>query len=89
MALGAQKRDILLLVLRQGMAWTGIGIGAGLIGALCLTRFLSGLLYGVKATDPWTLAGVSALLVSVALLAAYLPARRAASVDPTVTLRYE
>ncbi len=89
MALGAQKQDVLLLVLRQSMTWTGVGIGAGLITMLFLTKFLSSLLYGVKATDPWTLAGVSALLVLVALLTTYLPAKRAASVDPMTALRVE
>ena len=89
MALGAQKRDVLTLVIRQGMLWVGIGLAAGLIATLTLTRFLSSLLYGVEATDPWTLVGVSLLLIFVALGAIYLPARRAAGVDPTVTLRHE
>ena len=89
MALGAQKRDVLLLVLWQGMTWTGVGLAAGLIATLCLTKFLSSLLYGVKATDPWILAGVSVLLILVALLATYLPARRAAGVDPMTALRVE
>jgi len=89
MALGAQRRDVLTLVVRQGMVLTVAGLAGGLIAALCLTRFLSSLLYGVKATDLSTLAGVSLLLVVVAFLATYLPARRAAKIDPMVALRYE
>ncbi|MGA8028479.1 MAG: FtsX-like permease family protein [Bryobacteraceae bacterium] len=89
MALGAGKRDVLMLVIKQGMLLTGAGLIAGLAIAWCLTRFLSSLLYGVKATDPWTLAGVSLLLVGVSFLATYLPARRAAQTDPMAALRYE
>jgi putative ABC transport system permease protein len=89
MALGAQQQDILALVIRQGMILVGAGLVVGIAVALSLTRFLSSLLYSAKATDPWTLAGVSLMLLAVALLAVALPARRAAKVDPMVTLRYE
>lgn len=89
MALGAQKRDILALVIRQGMMLTVAGLAAGIAVTLLLTRFLSSLLYGVTATDPWTLAGVSLLLMAIAVLAVSVPARRAAKVDPMVALRYE
>lgn len=89
MALGAQRGDVLKLVLGQGfgLAVTGVVIGIG--GALALTRLLSSLLYGITATDPLTFIAVSLILLCVALLACYIPARRAAKVDPMVALRHE
>jgi putative ABC transport system permease protein len=88
-ALGAQTRDVLKLVIAQGMALALAGVGIGLAAALALTRFISGLLFGVSATDPITFASVAALLALVALLACYVPARRASKVDPMVALRCE
>nr|MDQ3308503.1 ABC transporter permease [Gemmatimonadota bacterium] len=89
MALGARTGDVLRLVLRRGVVLTGIGLGLGLLLSLGLTRFISGLLVGVSPTDPGRFAGVVLLLASVALLASYLPARRATRVDPMVALRSE
>ncbi len=89
MALGAQKRDILTLVLRQGLKLILAGMVMGLVSALALTRVIQDLLYGVTPTDPLTFVAVSLLLLMVALLACFLPARRAMKVEPMVALRYE
>src|SRR3954471_20100595 len=86
MALGAQKSDVLGLVIRQGMTLTVIGVVVGLAGALALTRVIGNLLYGVTATDPATFVAIPLLLLFVALFACYLPARRAARLDPTRAL---
>jgi putative ABC transport system permease protein len=88
-ALGAQTRDVLSLVLTRSMTWVLAGVGAGLAGSLLLTRLLGGLLYGVKPSDPGVLAAVSLLLAAVALAASYAPARRATKVDPVSALRQE
>jgi putative ABC transport system permease protein len=88
-ALGAARVDVLKLVVGQGCRLALLGVGIGIVGSLALTRFLSSLLYGVTATDPLTFIAVSALLIAVAIFATYLPARRAAKLDPIVALRCE
>jgi len=87
MALGATQRNILGLVVRQGMSLALSGVAIGLTGALLLTRFVGSLLFGVAPNDPFTFVGISLLLGLVALLASYIPARRAARIDPMVSLR--
>jgi len=89
MALGATPRGILLLILRHGVSVALIGVGAGLAGAFVLTRFMRNLLFGVDAADPATFSTVALLLTAIALAASYLPARRAARIDPMVSLRSE
>jgi putative ABC transport system permease protein len=89
MALGAKRADVLRLVVRQGMIMALIGLGIGLIGALSLSRVMRSMLHGVSPTDPLTFAGVSIVLLGVALLACLIPARRATRVDPIVALRNE
>ena len=89
MALGAQKADVLKLVIGQGLTLIIIGITIGSFAALMLTRSMKALLFGVSATDPLTYAVVALLLAGVAMLACYLPARRASRVDPMVALRCE
>jgi putative ABC transport system permease protein len=89
MALGADTGDVLRLILRQGMALTGIGLAVGLVAAVAATRVVASMLFEVKASDPATYIGVSLLLGAVSLAASYIPARRAARVDPVSALRQD
>jgi putative ABC transport system permease protein len=88
-ALGAERSNILRMVLRQGVGLAIAGAALGLVGALIVSHLMAGLLYGVRPTDPVTFAGVALLLIGVAVLACYIPARRAFRVDPLVALRHE
>jgi ABC-type antimicrobial peptide transport system permease subunit len=89
LALGASRGNVFRLVLSEGMAMILIGLTVGVIGSLAVTRYLSSLLYGVGPTDPLTIVSVSLILGSVALLACYIPARRAMKINPMTALRYE
>jgi ABC-type antimicrobial peptide transport system permease subunit len=89
MALGAQRKDVLTLVLSEGMKLVLVGAVIGIAAALGLSRLMAGMLYGVSATDPLTFAAVPIVLLGVAMLACYIPARRAMRVDPMTALRYE
>ncbi len=89
MAIGAQPRDVFRMILGQGMVLTAIGIVVGLAGAYGLTRLMRSMLFGVEPTDPLTFTAIAVLLIGVALLACYLPGRRATKVDPMISLRYE
>ena len=89
MALGAQRAHVLRLILSRGVKMALLGAGIGLLAALALSRLIRELLYGISPADPLTFAAVALLLLFIALLACYLPARRAASVDPTLALRCE
>jgi ABC-type antimicrobial peptide transport system permease subunit len=89
MALGARRSDVMRMVMRQGMLLTMIGLGIGLCAALGSARVLAPLLYGIGANDAETMSGVTVFLAAIALLACYLPARKAVQIEPSIALRYE
>jgi putative ABC transport system permease protein len=89
MAIGARPRDVFKMILGQGMKLALIGVGIGLVLAYFVTRFMVTMLFGVEPTDAMTFSGITIILVAVALLACYLPGRRATKVEPTISLRYE
>jgi ABC-type antimicrobial peptide transport system permease subunit len=89
MALGAKKEDVLRLIVGQGMRLAGFGVLLGIAVSMVLTRLMSGLLFGVSATDPLVFGTLAVFLAAIALIANYVPARRAAKVDPMAALRYE
>jgi len=89
MALGAQRSDVLKLTIANSLKLVGTGLIIGLVAAFALTRVMASLLFGVSATDPITFATISVILMSVALLASYIPALRATKVDPMVALHYQ
>jgi putative ABC transport system permease protein len=88
-ALGASQRGLLALVIRHGMTLAFTGLALGALGSLALTRLLSTLLFGISPRDPATLIATAGILAAVAFAACYIPARRAAAIDPTIALRYE
>jgi ABC-type antimicrobial peptide transport system permease subunit len=89
MALGAQRNDVVRMVVGEGMQLAFAGVGAGVVASLLSVRLIRSLLYGVKPLDPVTFAGVAALLAAVAFVSCYFPARRATKVDPIAALRHE
>jgi len=89
MAIGARPRDVFKMILGHGMKLALIGVGVGLLVAFLLTRLMATMLFGVEPTDVTTFAAISLMLITVALLACYLPGRRATKVEPTISLRYE
>lgn len=89
MAIGARPVDVFKMILSNGMKLALIGVALGLVGAFALTRLMATMLFGVEPTDAMTFSAISVLLITVALLACYLPGRRATKVEPTISLRYE